>query len=145
MLGFLFQSSMVMVMLAALAMMIAFRRHKKYAKVTKWLSFACALIAGSALSATILGDWLADLATGLVTLLGAPAAAVGILALFGVLVVVLDLLDKQPDGAARTMALVLPTLLLATGGQLGLFGAEFTGGVAQGGSALVGSLIGLGG
>lgn len=146
MLGFLFGSTMFLVMLAALAMMIPLRKHKKFKKVTKWLVFACALIAGSAAALCFVGEWAGGLLVGLLTgVLGAPAGAVGVIALFFLLGAVVDLLDGEPDGGARVAALILPTLLAVTGGDLGLYGAEATTTVSQAGAALFGNLIGLGG
>jgi hypothetical protein len=145
MLAFLFNSTMFLVFAGSLALMWALRRHKKYKKYTSWAVFALALIAGSAAALSFLGGWASALLLGLLAMLGAPGAAVGIAALAGVVVLAGDLVDGTPDGAARVQALVLPTLFLATGGQLGLFGSQVTGAASTAGTALFGSLIGLGG
>jgi len=144
MLGFLFGSTMFLVMLGSLALMLAVKRHRKYRKVTKWLVFVFALMAGSAAALCFVGEWAGGLLTGLVTyMLGAPAGAVGLVALFVVAAAVLDLLDGQPDGFALAAALVAPSLLAVTGGALGLYGAEATGAMSQAGASLMSSLIGL--
>jgi hypothetical protein len=143
MLGFLFGSAMFLVMLGSLALMLALKRHKKFKRFTKWLTFACALMAGSAAALCFVGEWGGGaLAWAADYLLGAPAA-VGILALFITLAAVVDLLDGEPDGFARTAALTVPSLLAVTGGALGLYGSQATGAVSQAGAALLGSLIGL--
>ncbi|PWV44560.1 hypothetical protein [Nocardiopsis sp. L17-MgMaSL7] len=145
MLGFLFGSTMFLVMLGALAMMIPLRKHKKFKKVTKWCVFACALIAGSAAALCFVGQWAGMAITAVLSgVLGAPAGAAGVIALFFLLGAVVDLLDGEPDGGARVAALVLPTLLAITGGDLGMYGAQATGTVSDAGANLFGSLIGLG-
>src|SRR5690606_30772573 len=79
MLGFLFGSTMFLVMLGSLALMLAVKRHRKYRKVTKWLVFVFALMAGSAAALCFVGEWAGGLLTGLVTyMLGAPAGAGGL-------------------------------------------------------------------
>ncbi|PSK83051.1 hypothetical protein CLV63_14117 [Murinocardiopsis flavida] len=143
MLAFLFGSSMFVIALSALALMAAIKRHKKYKRFTAWGTFAFALIAGSAISLTFLGEWAGGLLAGLAGLLGAPAAAVGVIALFFLVGAAADLADGKPDGFARTSALVLPTLLTATGGALGLYGTQATTTVSQAGAALLGNLIGI--
>jgi hypothetical protein len=137
---------MFVVMLAALAMMIPLRKHRKYKKFTKWLVFACALVAGSAAAMCFVGEFAAMGINALLTgVLGAPAGTAGVLALFFLLGAVVDLLDGEPDGGARVAALILPTLLAITGGDLGMYGVEATTTVSQAGAALFGNLIGLGG
>lgn len=144
MLGFLFGSTMFLVMLGSLALMYATKRHKKFKKVTKWMTFAFAFMAGSAAALCFVGQWAGGLLTAFfVYVLGAPGGAVGIVALFVVGAAVLDLLDGEPDGFARTAALTVPSLLAVTGGNLGMYGSEATGAVSQAGVALMGSLIGL--
>lgn len=146
MLGFLFGSVMFVVMLAAFAVMIPLRKHKKYKKFTKWGVFACALIAGSAAAMCFVGEWAAMAINGLLTgVLGAPAGSAGVLALFFLIGAVVDLLDGEPDGGARVAALILPSLLAITGGDLGMYGVEATTTVSQAGANLFGNLIGLGG
>lgn len=142
MLSFLLGSSMVLVGAVFAVLMVVVRRHKKHAKVTKWVAFACALIAGSAFALTFLGDWLVALLGLAAGLVGLPPGTIGALALIVVVVIGLDLLDKEPDGAARTLALVAPALLLATGGSLGLLGAEVTNAASGAGAALLSSLVG---
>lgn len=144
MLGFLFGSTMFLVMLGSLALMFATKRHKKFKRFTKWVTFVFALMAGSAAALCFVGEWAGGLITAFfVYVLGAPGGAVGIIALFVAGAAVVDLLDGEPDGFARTAALVVPSLLMVTGGSLGLYGAEATGAVSQAGAALLGSLIGL--
>jgi len=144
MLGFIFGSTMFVVMLGSLALMLAAKRHKRYRKFSKWLTFAFALMAGSAAALCFVGQWAGDLLAMFAGyVLGAPAV-VGVLALFLVLAALVDLLDGEPDGFARTAALVAPSLLAVTGGALGLYGTQATGAVSQAGAHLLGNLIGLG-
>ncbi|MFC7745601.1 hypothetical protein ACFQXA_38785 [Nocardiopsis composta] len=117
MLAFLFGSSMFLVFLAGLGLMWVAGRHRKYSRFTKWLVFAFALVAGAAAALSFVGSLATWVINGALALLGAPTALVGVIALIGILLVVGDLLDGQPDGMARTQALILPTLLLATGGS----------------------------
>lgn len=142
MLAFLLNSTMVLVAGCFVALMVVVRRHRKHAEVAHWVAFGCALVAGSALALTVVGDWLTGLVRLLVGLVGLPSGTVGAVALVVVVVIVLDLLDRRPDGAARTLALVAPALLLATGGQLGLVGAEVADTASGAGQALLSSLIG---
>jgi hypothetical protein len=143
-LGFLFGSTMVLVMAGGLAAMAAIRRHSKFRKITSWLAFGAALIAGSAAAMCFVGQWASTLLTGALAMVGAPSGAVGVLSLFGALAMAADLLDKRPDGMARLMALILPTLLLATGGELGMYGGQAVTAVSDAGARLLGNLIGLG-
>ena len=143
MLSFIFGTTMFVVFLGSLALMLVTKRHKKFKKFTKWLTFVFALAAGSAAALCFVGQWAAGLLaafTGYV--LGAPAI-VGVLALFLVGAAIVDLLDGEPDGFARTAALVAPSVLAVTGGELGLYGTQATGAVSQAGAHLLGSLIGL--
>jgi hypothetical protein len=141
-LSFLFGSSMVIVAVGAFGLMWVARRHSKFSKVTKWLVFCFALIAGSALALTFVGAWASSAMVWVLGLLGAPGALVGVVALIGAAVLVSDLVDGVPDGMARVQALILPTLLLATGGQLGVIGTEVTGAASSAGAALIASMVG---
>lgn len=143
MLSFLFGSTMFVVALGAIALMAAIKRHKKFRKFTSWAVFFFALVAGCCMSLTFLGEWAGGALVWAVNLLGVPGAAVGVLALFFLVGAAADLADGKPDGFARTSALMTPTLLTATGGALGLYGAQATGAVSQAGAALLGNLIGV--
>ncbi len=142
MLSFLLNSTMMLVALSFIGLMMVVRRHRKHAKITAWLAFLCALIAGSALALTVFGDLMVGLIRMVAAVLGLPSGAIGAVALLVVVAIVLDLMDQRPDGAARTLALVAPALLLATGGQLGLIGAEVAGAASGAGESLLTSLIG---
>lgn len=143
MLAFVFGSTMFLVMLGSVAMMVAFGRSKKYKKFTGWVVFAFALIAGSAAALSFIGQGATWLLTFVFTIVGMPLAAVGIIAAFGVVGIVVDLLDGQPDGFAKTMALVVPVLLATTGGALGMYGTEATGALSDAGALLFGNLVGV--
>lgn len=144
MLGFIFGSTMFVIFLGSLALMLASKRHKRYRKFSKWLTFTFALMAGCAAALCFVGEWAGGLLTAFAGyVLGAPAI-VGVLALFITATAVVDLLDGEPDGFARTAALTVPSLVAVTGGALGLYGTQATGAVSQAGAHLLGSLIGLG-
>ncbi|MFJ9558400.1 hypothetical protein ACIRPH_31720 [Nocardiopsis sp. NPDC101807] len=144
MLSFIFGSTMVVVMAGALAMMFAVRRHKKFRKFTKWVTFLFGLMAGSAAALCFVGQWAGALLTGAFALVGIPAAFIGVAALFYLIGAIGDLLDGVPDGFALSAALVLPTLAAVSGGALGLYGDQATGMVSQAGAVLLNNLIGLG-
>lgn len=144
MLGFIFGSTMFVVMLGSLALMLAAKRHKKYRKFSKWVTFTFALMAGCAAALCFVGQWAGGLLAAFAGYVLGAEAVVGVLALFLVGAAAVDLLDGEPDGFARTAALVAPSLLAVTGGALGLYGTQATGAVSQAGAHLLGSLIGLG-
>lgn len=143
MLSFLFGSTMFIVALGAIALMLALKRHKRFRKYTSWIAFFFALVAGASLSLTFVGQWGGDTLAWAATMLGAPPAAVGVVALFFLVGAAADLADGRPDGFARTSALVTPTLLTATGGALGIYGAQASGAVSDAGATLLGNLIGV--
>jgi len=142
-LSFIFGSTMFVVGLGAIALMAAFKRHKRFRRFTAWAVFFFALVAGCSFSLTFLGEWVGGGLVWAATMLGAPAAAVGVVALFFLVGAAADLADGRPDGFARTSALVTPTLLTATGGALGVYGAQASGAVSQAGAQLLGNLIGV--
>ncbi|MEU0237580.1 hypothetical protein ABZ234_07810 [Nocardiopsis sp. NPDC006198] len=143
MLAFLLGSTMFLVMLASLAVMVALGRSRKYGKYTAWGVFLFALMAGSAAALCFVGEGITWVLTFLCAVVGLPVAAIGIIAMFGVLGTIIDLADGQPDGLAKTMALIVPVLLAVTGGDLGLYGTQATNGLSGAGAVLFGNLIGV--
>jgi len=143
MLAFIFGSTMFLVMLGSLAMMAAFGRSRRFKKITGWVVFVFALMAGSAAALSFVGQFITWVLTFAFTIVGMPLAAIGIMAAFGVVGMVIDLLDGQPDGFAKTMGLVVPVLLATTGGALGMYGGEATGAMSDAGVTLFGNLVGV--
>ncbi|PRX92014.1 hypothetical protein [Allonocardiopsis opalescens] len=142
MLSFLFNSTMLVVAIAFFGLMWVLGRVRKFRSQAQWGAFVCAVIAGCAVAMTFLGDWTRWLLDMVLQMVGAPLALVGVAAFIGVVLIVVDLVDGRPDGMAKSMALVIPTLLLATGGQLGLMGDQFTGAATDAGQTMLMTLIG---
>ncbi|WP_174548196.1 hypothetical protein [Nocardiopsis dassonvillei] len=143
MLAFLFGSTMFLVMIGALGMMWAFGRSKRFKKLAGWVVFFFALVAGAAAALCFVGDFVTWIITFVFGFIGIPLVLLGLLGAVGVVGMAVDLADGQPDGLAKTMALLLPILLAFAGGSMGLYGDQATGALSGAGAALFANLVGV--
>ena len=143
MLAFLFGSTMFLVMLGSLFMMAAFGRSKRFKKLAGWVVFFFALLAGAGAALCFVGEFITWVITFVFGFIGIPTVVLGLLGGAGVVGMVVDLADGEPDGFAKSMALLLPILLAFAGGSMGLFGDQATGSLSSAGAALFGNLVGV--
>jgi hypothetical protein len=135
----------VLLAVVAIGLFLVFR---KSSKTPWWLKAALAVIGGSALAETWLGNQIADLLLGAAGWVGgmfgwSPTQSVGVLILLWSAAVVLDIAaDRRADSIAMMGLILLPILFTVGSGPIAEGGSQLTAAVQQLGQNLFGPLIG---
>lgn len=112
-----------------------------------WVSPLMLLVASAAITNTIIGVWSAKLGGGMFGWVGglvhaSGATTAGVVFLLLLVGTCLDLVDKRPDGIAKTGLIVLPLLALIMVGPLAGTGRGLLDSINKASAHSVSSLIG---